>query len=137
MLVLSLALGLLTRLLTDNKSSSPSNTVHITTYTVEEVVEVVDLALIIDVRSNSFYEQGHIAGAVNLPHDQFFSLPANFETTLERASRSGKAIILYCAGTHCDDAEKACQMLSQKGMKVGVYTGGWEEWSQLGFPTEP
>lgn len=47
--------------------------------------------LILDVRSPQEYAEGHILGAINIPHDQLSSRLA------EIGSYKGKEVVLYCA----------------------------------------
>lgn len=60
--------------------------------TVQEAQKAVDAgrALMIDVRDDSSYEAGHIAGATLIPLDKVVGRAAEWKKT-------GKTIILYCA----------------------------------------
>lgn len=47
--------------------------------------------LILDVRSTNEYAEGHIPGAINIPHDQLGSRIAEIDAHI------GKDVVLYCA----------------------------------------
>jgi len=88
-------------------------------------------ATIIDARDPQEYADGHIPGAVNLPH----------ETTvtdldkLEKFDPKGKPIIVYCGGGTCEASLQLGYALIGAGKhKVLVFMGGWPEWQTSGFP---
>lgn len=88
-------------------------------------------ATIIDARDPQEYADGHIPGAVNLPH----------ETTvtdldkLEKFDPKGKPIIVYCGGGTCEASLQLGYALIGAGKhKVLVFMGGWPEWLTSGNP---
>lgn len=86
-----------------------------------------------DVRSPAAYAQGHIAGAISLPH-------ATIEKgTLAAATRgrsSGTVFVVYCAGPHCNGAQRAAIRLAKLGQPVKLMIGGITGWLDEGFTLE-
>jgi rhodanese-related sulfurtransferase len=82
--------------------------------------------VLLDVRSPELYASGHIAGAVNLPHRRIV------ERNLERWS-ADTAYVVYCAGPHCNGADKAALRLAQLGRPVKKMIGGVTGWLDEGF----
>src|SRR5215472_17071852 len=56
--------------------------------------------VIVDVRDRNAFAKGYVKGAINIPHR---------EMTAERMSQypNGKLFVVYCAGPHCNGADKA------------------------------
>ncbi len=88
--------------------------------------QVVDFVLL-DVRSHATYARGHVPGAVSLPHR---------EITSERmmAWPHETLFVVYCAGPHCNGADRAALKLSRLGRPVKVMIGGVAGWADEGFP---
>jgi rhodanese-related sulfurtransferase len=83
--------------------------------------------VLLDVRSPTLYTQGHIAGAINLPHgkivaSKFVDYP---DDTL---------FVTYCAGPHCNGATRGAIRLAQLGRPVKLMIGGITGWLDEGFP---
>lgn len=82
--------------------------------------------VLLDVRSAEAFAGGHVAGAVNLPHrlisrDEMGSYPE--DTTF----------VVYCAGPHCNGANKAAVRLARLGYAVKEMIGGVTGWLDEGF----
>lgn len=89
-----------------------------------------DKILFIDARDTVEFEEGHIAGAINLPY--FY-----VEDFIYRLNTVDKTdpIVTYCEGADCDMAIRLGDELFAKGYKkVFVFFGGWEEWEKTGYP---
>ncbi len=89
----------------------------------------VDGFVILDVRSAEDYAEGHIAGAISLPHS--------------RISKRGMAdypgdtlFVVYCWGPGCNGSTKAALKLAQLGYAVKEMIGGIEYWEREGYPLE-
>jgi rhodanese-related sulfurtransferase len=82
---------------------------------------------LIDVRGRQAYAKGHVAQAINIP-----------VTTLteERLREYPKAtlFVVYCAGPHCNGANKAAIRLARLGRPVKEMIGGITGWEDEGFP---
>ncbi|MDQ7053067.1 MAG: rhodanese-like domain-containing protein [candidate division KSB1 bacterium] len=97
------------------------------TVTLDDVWQAIDTgsAVLIDARSPFQYDIGHIPGAINIPVDAE-NLPALYENHDLR----DRELIIYCAGPHCDAAERLAARLRELGhRRVRVFSGGWEAWS--------
>ncbi len=87
--------------------------------------------ILVDVRSPALYHGGHIEGAINIPHGKM---------TERRMAEypAGKTFVVYCAGPHCNGANKAACRLAALGLPVKLMIGGVTGWIDEGFSlTEP
>ena len=84
----------------------------------------------LDVRGPRLYAAGHVAGAVNIPHRTM---------TAERMAQYPKdtAFVVYCAGPHCNGANKAAIRLARLGYPVKEMIGGITGWLDEEFALEP
>ncbi|MDB5440113.1 MAG: transcriptional regulator, AraC family [Caulobacteraceae bacterium] len=89
---------------------------------------VVDFVLL-DVRSRALFDQGHIAGAVSLPHGKIIA------SALEVWPRD-TLFVTYCAGPHCNGAARGAVRLARLGRQVKIMTGGVTGWLDEGFELE-
>ena len=82
--------------------------------------------VVLDVRSPQIYEHGHVPGAVNLPHGKI---------TERRMSDwpEDTLFVVYCAGPHCNGANKAAVNLARLGRPVKEMIGGVTGWADEGF----
>ncbi len=87
---------------------------------------LVDFVLL-DVRGANAYARSHVPGALNLPHR---------EITEERmgAWSESALFVVYCAGPHCNGADKAALRLAELGRPVKLMIGGMTGWADEGFP---
>lgn len=85
--------------------------------------------VVIDVRSAEAFAAGHVPGAYNLPRK---------EITPERLDElsSTAVIVAYCAGPHCNGADKAALDIARLGRKVKIMIGGHHGWVVEGLPIE-
>ena len=82
--------------------------------------------ILLDVRDQEAYQRGHLPEAVNLPHpriNQGSMLSYDSETLL----------VVYCAGPHCNGADKAALRLAKLGRPVKKMIGGITGWLDEGF----
>ncbi len=82
--------------------------------------------VLLDVRAESLYMEGHVKGAINLPHKYIDEerLSVYPDTTL---------FVVYCAGPHCNGTEKAAIRLAKLGRPVKKMIGGITGWIDEGF----
>ncbi len=88
----------------------------------------VDFVLL-DVRSPQLFAESHIPGAINLPHGKM---------TAHRMSTwaSDALFVVYCAGPHCNGADKAAFRLANLGLQAKLMIGGMTGWADEGFTFE-
>ena len=85
--------------------------------------------LILDVRSEREFADGHVPGAVNVPFNQVSSRLADVPGT------SGDELIVYCG--HGPRAYIAAVALRHAGARRVVYLRGhWSGWEAAGLPQE-
>jgi len=82
--------------------------------------------VLLDVRSPDAYGEGHLPGAVNLPHRRIT------ESNMAKYP-PGTIFVVYCNGTHCNGADKAAVRLARLGRPVKKMIGGIEGWKDEGF----
>ena len=82
--------------------------------------------ILVDVRGPASFAKGHIRGAINIPHGKM---------TAARMSEypGGKMFVVYCAGPHCNGANKAAVRLARLGLPVKMMIGGVTGWIDEGF----
>jgi len=85
--------------------------------------------VLLDVRSPEAFDQAHVPGAINVPHRTM---------THERMARFADArlFVVYCAGPHCNGANKAAVRLARLGYPVKEMIGGVTGWRDEGFALE-
>lgn len=83
--------------------------------------------VLLDVRGPKAYARRHVPGALNLPHR---------EITAERMSAWPEAtlFVVYCAGPHCNGADRGALQLARLGRPVKLMIGGMTGWADEGFP---
>ncbi|RUM23087.1 rhodanese-like domain-containing protein [Rhizobium vallis] len=88
----------------------------------------VDFVLL-DVRSPALFAQSHVPGAINLPHGKM---------TAHRMSEWARdtLFVVYCAGPHCNGADKAAFRLAKLGLKAKLMIGGMTGWADEGLAFE-
>lgn len=85
--------------------------------------------VLIDARSHELYDQGHVPGAISLPHGKIIAskLKAYPEETM---------FVTYCAGPHCNGAARAALRLAELGRPVKIMAGGITGWIDEGYSLE-
>jgi rhodanese-related sulfurtransferase len=86
---------------------------------------LVDFVLV-DVRGRQAYGKGHVSGAINIP------LLTITEDRMKEYSPE-TVFVVYCAGPHCNGANKAAIRLSTLGRPVKEMIGGVTGWVDEGF----
>jgi rhodanese-related sulfurtransferase len=85
--------------------------------------------VLLDVRSPGLFAEGHVPGAVNLPHRRI--VDRNLEPY-----PADTLFVVYCAGPHCNGADKAAMRLAALDRPVKKMIGGIEGWKDEGFDLE-
>lgn len=82
--------------------------------------------VLLDVRSEALYAKGHVPGAVNILHGKLTKHRL-------RDYPADTLFVVYCAGPHCNGANKAAVHLAKLGRLVKMMIGGIEGWKDEGF----
>lgn len=83
--------------------------------------------IIVDVRPEKEYRQGHIPHAINIP-------PEDLGRRLNELDNS-KTIVAYCRGPYCLFSYDAVEALQKKGVTAHRLVDGFPEWKAAGRPT--
>ena len=85
--------------------------------------------VLLDVRSPALFVAGHVPGAVNLPHGKI--------TARKMAEWPAETLfVVYCAGPHCNGANRGAIRLAELGRPVKEMIGGVTGWLDEGFSLE-
>lgn len=82
--------------------------------------------ILLDVRSEEEFKQGHIHRALSIPIDQILN-------RLKELSKE-KEIIAYCRGPFCVYADQAVEILIKNGFKANRMEEGYPDWKFKNFP---
>jgi rhodanese-related sulfurtransferase len=82
--------------------------------------------VLLDVRSPTLFAQGHVPGAVNLPHGKIIA-------SRMAAWPVSTLFVTYCAGPHCNGAARGASKLARLGLPVKIMAGGITGWIDEGF----
>jgi len=83
--------------------------------------------IVIDARSREAYADGHIPGAVSLPHRE---MTAEAAEQLDRR----KIYVVYCDGIGCNASTKGAYRLALLGLQAKELLGGLDWWRRDGHP---
>ena len=89
----------------------------------------VDFVLLHVVGSTEAFTRQHIPGDRHLPHRRI---------TAERMAEwpADTLFVVYCAGPHCNGADRAAQRLAELGRPVKLMLGGLTGWADEGLDFE-
>ncbi|MDB5974221.1 MAG: rhodanese-like domain-containing protein [Nevskiales bacterium] len=85
--------------------------------------------VLVDVRTPALYAAGHVPGAINIP-TRMLGEPRLEEFPAETL------FVVYCAGPHCNGANKAAVKLARLGRPVKEMIGGLTGWIDEGLGLE-
>ena len=96
----------------------------------EELLRLLkdEAVIIIDVRPELEYEQGHIPAARSVPVENLKRRLAELPRDME--------IVAYCRGPYCVYSDQAVRLLHRHGFKVRRLSEGFPEWRAAGYPVE-
>jgi rhodanese-related sulfurtransferase len=83
--------------------------------------------VLLDVRSPEAFAAGHVDGSLNLPH-------ARIDGSALAAHPPETLFVVYCAGPHCNGADRAALRLARLGRPVKKTIGGITGWLDQGYP---
>ena len=84
--------------------------------------------IVIDVRPEVEYEQGHISSARSFPLQDLERRLAELPRDIE--------IVAYCRGPYCVYSDEAVRLLHEHGFKARRLSEGFPEWRAAGYPIE-
>jgi len=89
--------------------------------------------IVLDARPGEFYEEGHLPGALSFPLIDFDDVIGKLLKITDQHS----PILIYCSGFECTDSHNFAANLKNMGfIDVKVYSGGFEQWQELGYEIE-
>ena len=94
---------------------------------VSKKIENGENIVVIDVRAEEDFGNGHIPGAVNLPQEQWHTM---------RGLCKDVPNILYCYSQTCHLASQAAQLFARQGYQVMEMDGGFQAWRENDLETE-
>ncbi|AUN29781.1 rhodanese-like domain-containing protein [Niveispirillum cyanobacteriorum] len=85
--------------------------------------------VLVDVRGRKAFAASHVPGAINIPV---------MDLTEKRlaAYPADTLFVVYCAGPHCNGADKGALRLAGLGRPVKLMIGGMTGWADEGFSFE-
>jgi len=114
-------------------AEAPMSVAGATTVTTDEAHDLFKQgALFVDVRRDSDWEAGRIAGAVHLNLKKTLS-----EASLAKEAGTDEAIVMYCNGPKCLRSSEACAKAAGWGFnKLYYYRDGFPAWKMAGYAVE-
>jgi len=86
---------------------------------------------LVEALPQKYFDQGHLPGAVNIPHDRVRELAPVLLGDKEAL------IAVYCASTECNNSRVATNLLRSLGYAdVREYVDGKKDWIEAGLPVE-
>lgn len=82
--------------------------------------------VLLDVRSPELYEAGRVPNAINLPYRKIIA-------SKMKEWPADTVFVVYCAGPHCNGADKAALRLAELGRPVKIMIGGVTGWLDDGL----
>jgi rhodanese-related sulfurtransferase len=94
-------------------------------------LEAGEELILVEALGPAYYEEAHLPGAINIPHEQVDELAPSLLPDKQAQ------IVVYCASGPCRNSGIAAGRLEQLGYtNVRDYHEGKAEWIAAGLPTE-
>ncbi|WP_145539675.1 ArsR/SmtB family transcription factor [Yersinia kristensenii] len=84
--------------------------------------------ILLDVRPEDEYRQGHLPGAIHIPVEELESRLVELSPNQE--------VVAYCRGAYCMLSEKAVALLRAEGRQARRWVDGFPEWKAAGHEIE-
>ena len=101
--------------------------------TRSELAEEIDrgAVVVVETLGPQYFEQGHLPGAINIPHTDVAELAPSLLPDRDAA------IVVYCSNTQCQNSAIAQGALRRMGYgNVRKYAEGKQDWEAAGLPLE-
>jgi len=85
--------------------------------------------VLLDVRTPELYATGHVPGAINMPR-------ASIDAEALSEFPADTLFVVYCAGPHCNGAQRSALRIAQLGRPVKEMIGGVTGWIDEGLDLE-
>ncbi len=99
----------------------------------DELAQAIDRSAVtvVEALGPAYFEQGHLPGAINIPHEEVAELaPALLPD-------KDAAIVVYCSNLQCQNSAIAQGELGRMGYtNVRKYAEGKQDWEAAGLPLE-
>jgi len=87
--------------------------------------------VVVEALGPAYFEEAHLPGALNLPHDQVDELAPRLIPDKDTE------VVVYCSNLACQNSVIASRRLVQLGYRnVFEYEGGKQDWIEAGLPAE-
>ena len=87
--------------------------------------------VVVEALGPEYYEDAHLPGALNLPHDRVDELAPRL------LPDKSATVVVYCANLACQNSAIAARRLVQLGYAdVYEYEAGKQDWVDAGLPVE-
>ncbi|MDH5326047.1 MAG: rhodanese-like domain-containing protein [Gammaproteobacteria bacterium] len=87
--------------------------------------------VIVEALPPRYYQDGHLPGAINIPHDEVESKAATL------VPNKDSFVVVYCANTPCPNSKIAAHTFTKLGyQQVYEYVEGKQDWAEAGFELE-
>lgn len=104
----------------------------ITRQEIETKLSAGDDFVIVEALGPMYFEDAHLPGALNIPHDRVDELAA------EVLPDKSAFVVVYCSNTACQNSAVASHRLVELGYtNVHTYVEGKQDWIEAGLPVEP
>ena len=99
--------------------------------TRQELERELDAVVVVETLGPSYYESGHLPGAINIPHTEVAELAPSLLPDRDAA------IVTYCSNPACGNSHAVAARLRKLGYTdVRVYRDGIQDWSDAGLPLD-
>jgi rhodanese-related sulfurtransferase len=85
--------------------------------------------VLVDVRGEEAWRQGHVSGAVHMPHAE---IAARAAAEIDPST----PVVVYCWSPGCNGGVRGALEFAKLGYTVREMIGGYEYWVREGQPTE-
>jgi rhodanese-related sulfurtransferase len=103
------------------------------TITRAELRELIEAGAVtvVEALPPAYYEDGHLPGAINIPHTEVRALAPSLLPDKDAA------IVVYCANLPCPNSGVAARVLTKLGYTdVREYAEGKDDWREAGLALE-